>query len=91
MNKEDNKILYDYPVSYAFRAYEAELNGEDLPRLTPREPDPPEYPQAQGTIHYHTHITPKTQELEERVKGMEAALAKHISFRGKKDTKYTIN
>ena len=31
------EILYDYPVSYTFRCYEAELQNIDLPRLEPSD------------------------------------------------------
>jgi len=41
------EILYDFPVSYTFRAYEAEIQGRDLltleaPQEIPREPIKPE-------------------------------------------------
>lgn len=70
MNNEDRRTLYDFPVSYAFRAYEAELNGECLPPIEPLEPQLAiEFEAHHIPVEPQVHMT-RIRRLEEDLEGL---------------------
>lgn len=70
MRNQDDGILYDFPCSYTFRAYEAEQYGEHLPDIEPRQ-RPPQDVEVQHT-YFHVdnsrRILARLDDLERPIK-----------------------